>query len=123
MLAVGQQPPAKRKGDTMERTEFREWCIVELMGHSQIAGLLSEQAIGGETFIRVDVPKTEKAPGFTKMYGKGAIYSITPTDEITAKMFVTSMYQPPVDPFTIRTMLGAHEDGGDDSVLIERVTQ
>lgn len=98
----------------MERSDFREWCIVELMGHSQIAGLVSEQALGGETFIRVDVPETSRTSAFTKMYGKGAIYAITPTDETTARAFIASVWQPPVNHFTLQKMLVDHALAGDN---------
>ena len=36
--------------------KFDHWCIVELFGHNQIAGKVTEQAIGGQSFVRVDVP-------------------------------------------------------------------
>ncbi len=85
-----------------ESNGFREWCIIELMGHSTIAGIVSEQAIGGESFIRVDVPEVEKMPGYTKMFGKGAIYSITPTDEATCRIYIVNAYQPPVSRYMLR---------------------
>jgi hypothetical protein len=58
-------------------------CIVELFGHQQIAGKLTEVAIGGSALIRVDVPQVDGQAAFTKFYGTGAIYAITPTDEET----------------------------------------
>jgi len=85
----------------MEQQGFREWCIVELMGRSYIAGIVSEQVIGGETFIRVDVPDIGSTKGYTKMYGKGAIYAITPTDEATCKLFIANTWQPPVSRYML----------------------
>ena len=35
---------------------FEQTCIVELMGHNMIAGKVTEQTIGGQGFVRVDVP-------------------------------------------------------------------
>ncbi|MCR4330923.1 MAG: hypothetical protein NUV49_03540 [Patescibacteria group bacterium] len=74
------------------------------MGHSCIAGELYEQAIGGETFIRVDVPdvttKRGELKGYSKLYGKGAIYAITPTDEMTCRLFITANYTPPISPYS-----------------------
>jgi len=35
---------------------FKEWAILELMGHRRLAGLVSEQQIGGASFIRIDIP-------------------------------------------------------------------
>ena len=73
---------------TMKLTEaggYASWAIVELFGHQQIAGYLSEQTIGGTTFLRVDVPETSRAAAYTKLYGAGAIYAITPTTEELAR--------------------------------------
>jgi len=53
------------------------WSIVELFGHSTIAGYLTQD---GE-FIRVDVPAVDEQEKFTKFYGPKAIYGITPTTE------------------------------------------
>jgi hypothetical protein len=64
---------------------FQEWCIVELFGHQKVAGLVSEQAIGGCSFIRVDVPASEHSPAMTKFYGQGAIYCMTPVTEDLAR--------------------------------------
>lgn len=68
----------------MTAETFDQWCIVELFGHSKIAGRVTEQSIGGISFVRVDVPSTNKNKGFTKFLGSGAIYAMTPTDEQTA---------------------------------------
>lgn len=40
----------------MDTHKFESWCIVELFGHQRIAGLVTEQTIGGCNFVRVDVP-------------------------------------------------------------------
>ncbi len=61
--------------------KFEQFAIVELFGHQIIAGKVSEQVIGGQGFVRVDVPATEGQEAFTKFYGAGAIYAMTPCDE------------------------------------------
>lgn len=71
---------------------FDAWAIVEVMGHKQYAGHVTEQAIGGSSFIRVDVPEVickdgEKLPPFTKLLGSGSIYAISPCTEETARAF------------------------------------
>lgn len=64
---------------------FESWAIVEVMGHSKFAGFVSEQTIGGCSFVRVDVPEVEGRPAFTKLLGQSAIFGITPTTEETAR--------------------------------------
>lgn len=75
---------------------FAQYCIVELFGHSKIVGLVTEQALGGETFIRVDVPETKRASAFTRLFGKGAIYSIPPVSEEIARAAADQIYVAPV---------------------------
>jgi len=74
-----------------ETKPFESWAIVEVMGHRQFAGFVSEQAIGGASFVRVDVPEVGtgdgKLPGFTKLLGPGSIYAISPCTEETARAF------------------------------------
>lgn len=102
-----------------QQTKFEQWCIVGLFGHTRIAGLVSEQAIGGQTFVRVDVPAveqpaqrlnpethqienyTETVPAFTKFYGTGAIYDITPVEEGIARALAQRLVTRPVNPFEL----------------------
>lgn len=76
---------------------FTGWAIVELFGHQRIAGKVSEEVIGGSSFVRVDVPAIEDQAAFTKLYGGSAIYAITPTDEATAMRAVSSFRVVPVE--------------------------
>jgi len=57
------------------------WAIVELLGRHVIAGQISSVAVFGTELCRVDVPPVGETPGYTKFYGGGAIYAVTPTDE------------------------------------------
>lgn len=68
---------------------FEHHCIIELMGHQRIAGMVTEQEIGDQSFIRVDVPEVEGIATFTKIYSANAIYSITPVDEATCLAIVS----------------------------------
>ena len=69
-----------------QKPTFKHWCIVELFGHSKIAGHCTEENIAGTNMLRVDVPETKLQPPFTKYYGSGAIYAINPVDEDTARV-------------------------------------
>lgn len=73
---------------------FRGWCVVELMGHTTLAGFVSEQEIAGSALVRIDVPETDKGPGFSKIVGTGAIFGITPVDEATVRTICENPQQP-----------------------------
>lgn len=72
------------------------WAIVELFGHTQIAGRISEQEIAGNMFLRVDVPDLEDIKGFTRFLGPKAIYSITPIDETVVRRACNVLRKSPV---------------------------
>ena len=40
----------------MSEERFQQWCILELMGHRRLAGLVTETEVGGATFLKLDVP-------------------------------------------------------------------
>ncbi|MEN6440921.1 MAG: hypothetical protein ABFD97_20315 [Syntrophobacter sp.] len=84
-----------------DQKPYEGWAIVELFGHQQIAGMISEQAIGGASFVRVDVPELPGSQGFTKFYGGSAIYAITPTDEATATIAALNIKTRPVSVWTV----------------------
>lgn len=46
-----------------EKQTFDCWAIVEVMGHVTMAGRVTERAIGGQSFIRIDVPESGKLAG------------------------------------------------------------
>ncbi len=82
-----------------EPNGFANHCVVELFGHQKIAGLVTEQVIAGQGFVRVDVPETKRHPAFTRMFGAGAIYSITPVSEEIALAAAESIYIEPVQVY------------------------
>ena len=109
----------------MNATPFETFAIVELFGHSIISGKVSEQVIGGASFVRVDVPAIDETEAYTKFYGSGAIYCITPTDEATALRAAQGLRQKPVDvwklnlpqlqaPTNVGIDLGHEEELDDD---------
>lgn len=86
--------------------KFEQWAIVEVMGYQRLAGKVTEQAVGGTSFVRVDVPEVGCCQPFTKLLGSGAIYAITITDEETAKAAAGHLLQRPMDEWSARRMLG-----------------
>lgn len=79
-----------------ENPNFDQWAIVEIMGRQVIAGRVTEQTIGGTSFIRVDVPEVNGNPAFTRFYGAGAIYAMTPCSEDVAKLALKRFQPEPV---------------------------
>ncbi len=83
----------------MENEKFDSWAIVEIMGHSKLAGRVTEQAIGGSSFVRVDIPEREGHPAFTKLFGNAAIFSITPVTEDLARKAAAHCDSEPVSVY------------------------
>jgi len=77
--------------------EFKQWAVVELFGHQQIAGFVTEQEIAGTSFVRVDVPGLDGAEGLSKLYGPAAIYCITPVSEEVAVAVVENLRPRPLN--------------------------
>lgn len=82
---------------------FDQFCIVELMGHQQIAGKVSEQEIAGHEFLRVDVPEIDGIDGYTKFFSAGAVYGITPVDEETCLRAVRAFRVPPIETWRLKS--------------------
>ena len=75
------------------------WAIVELFGHQQTAGYVTEASIGGCSFVRVDIPAAEESPALTKFYGNGAIYAMTPVSEEVVRAFVREYKPAPLNVY------------------------
>lgn len=94
--------------------KFDQWAIVELFGHQRIAGRVTEQTIGGCAFVRVDVPDLNNPvegkppiPGFTKLFGNGAIYGISFVDEATARFTARQLRVQPIDTWAMESAIKA----------------
>lgn len=92
--------------------------VVELFGHTKIAGMVSEHAFGGSTFVRVDVPETAVSGAFTRMFHPNAVYAFNPCTEEVMLSMAAKYTQLPVTPFDIRSaatkMLAADADSRED---------
>lgn len=86
--------------------KFECWAILELFGHSQIAGYVSEQNFGPATFFRVEVPETETQPKFDRMLNPSAVYAINPVDETTARYRAGKLNVAPITGWDVRDMIG-----------------
>jgi hypothetical protein len=99
-----------------------QWAVLELFGHSRIAGRVSEQTIAGATFVRVDVPAVHglrnnwrnganveehySIPEHTRTLGPAAIYSINWLDEAAARIVAAQLLHQPVSAYGLADALG-----------------
>lgn len=88
--------------------KFDLWCLVELFGHSKIAGKCTEQNIAGTNMLRVDVPETSKQPAFTRFFGSGAIYAINPMDEEAVRFYADKLEIAPIQSYNISELVKKH---------------
>jgi hypothetical protein len=101
-----------------DEPKFEQWCILELMGHRRMAGLVSEATIGGQALLRIDVPETANQAAFTQFYGTGSVYCMTPTTEEIARAVAAMSQIRPVSRFELAlpepVMREADYSGDDD---------
>lgn len=90
------------------------FCIVEIFGHQKIAGRVTEQVIAGQGFLRVDVPATSKQTEFTRFYGPGAIYCMTPVSAEIAQAAAEKLWVEPVSVYISTTHQLADPDDLND---------
>jgi hypothetical protein len=103
--------------DQPQQQSFDQWCILELFGRQVIAGRVTEQVIGGCSFIRVDVPECNGTPQFTRFYGNGAIYAMTPVSEEAARIALRRFRPDPVNVYVpeLRQLAGGEMEIDDDN--------
>ena len=103
---------------TEKQSTFEGWAVVEVFGHQRYAGFVTTEAFGQAVLFRVDVPplaerervtkhygydddgkaippgstvKESAVQGYTKFFGPGAIYAMTPCTQDAAEKAVESM--------------------------------
>ncbi len=78
------------------------WAYIEIMGHSRIAGRVSERKMGTQIMLQVDVPLNEKEFSHTELFSPSAIFSIKPTTEDWCRKFVKARINYDVLPYIPR---------------------
>ena len=78
-----------------------QWAILELFGHTTLAGQVSEATVAGSSVLRIDVPPAPDRPAFTKFLTMSAIFGITPTDQATALAAVRHLRANPIEPWRL----------------------
>lgn len=90
------------------------WAIVELFGHTQIAGYVTEEQIAGSPMLKIEVPaaRAEGEDGptdpFVRYVGAKAIYAITPCSEDDVRR-ATDYYRPKHLPIYLPQLLPSPE--------------
>ncbi len=73
-----------------EKEPLDTWGTLEAMGHQSHTGHITEERFGAVSMFRVDVPalaattEHDVTEPYSKLYGSGSIYCITPMEEATA---------------------------------------
>ena len=101
----------------MENQENQfQWAIIELMGHQKIAGRYSEHG----PMHRVDVPDSDDAFRFTRLYSPQAIYSITFVDEQAARIAAQSLYTPAITILSVNREIKRLAASAQQSDMLEQ---
>lgn len=100
--------------ETEIKPDFHEWCIVELMGHVRIAGLVTEVEKFGSKLGRIDIPSGD---GFvTQFFNGNSLYRLTPTTEEIARGVAAANQPTPVHRWELpKPQLTAGEPGAIDA--------
>lgn len=83
--------------------ELKAWSLVELFGHQRIVRWVTVDPIDFPGMVRVDVPdllkegKVQRA-GFTRYFGKSALYSVTPISEQSVRELLPHVDGHPARP-------------------------
>ena len=80
----------------METEKFDRWVVIDLYGHTRLAGRATEETIAGTDYLRLDIPGKDGETCMTRYLGGGAIFDITLVTEQTAKAFAATHIPVPV---------------------------
>lgn len=96
----------------MSTQAYEGWAVVELMGHRQRPGQVTEVEMYGGKLLRVDIP-IEGGSSVTEFYGVASIYAVRPVSEEIARRMAKSVYGlQPVRPVEYRIEDKRGEDQG-----------
>jgi hypothetical protein len=84
---------------------LKSFALVELYGHARIVGMVTVDPADFPGMVRVDVPDLIKdgkvtRPGFTRYFGKNALYAVTPIDEAAVRELLPNIDGRPHRPMS-----------------------
>lgn len=75
-----------------------QWVHLEIFGHRQHYGRISEVTIAGAAMLRIDVPTADEGVFETHHYAGSAIFSMTPCTEAHARSWAERLRPRPYRP-------------------------
>lgn len=75
------------------------WAYIEIMGHSRIAGRISQRKLGADVMWQIDVPKSDEGFSHSELYAPAAIFSIKPTTEEWCRRWIAAYRSYEVLPY------------------------
>lgn len=81
----------------------KTWGIIELFGHTELAGEFSKCEIGD--FVQINIPDVGVIPSWTKMVNPKAIYAITPCTEEVAKSKAKELKSMPINRWDTEVLI------------------
>lgn len=98
----------------MTTPAYEGWAMLELMGHRQRVGRVSEAEVYGGKMLRIDIPIGDlNADVVTEFYGCSSIYAMRPISEDVAREYAKRNGDPrPVRPVDFR--LADQRPSGDE---------
>lgn len=91
---------------------FREWVMLEIMGHRRLFGRLEETDMPGNLY-RLDVFfGDDSAPSITQFYAPSAVYSISPISEDLARKMAETYRPEPVARYELPAANYHEQDNG-----------
>lgn len=83
-----------------EREPWEGYCLLELLGHRKLAGLVTRAEVCGEAMLRVDVPGPDGTV-LTQYYSPRSLYAFTPVSEEIARGFAAKNTPAPVHRYEL----------------------
>ena len=100
--------------DKQQDGAFEGHCILELLGHRKLGGMVREVQIAGAGFLRIDVPGRDGQTVATQFYPPSSVYAITPVAEEVARRFAVGNMPQPVQRWELPEPRDVDEVDGDD---------
>jgi hypothetical protein len=100
----------------MTKAAIERWAIIDLFGHTRLAGRVSEVQQFGTSMCRIEVPEVDGRPGFTRDVGGTAIFGMTDVSEDLAVAFTRQQRTAPVQAYELKMLPAAAEPPDADLV-------